>query len=64
MVTGGLSYSNAKMDTTEIFRNNKWNIVAGKLPVPMESLSIATINDRVILFGKIRNGMAEWWAVD
>ena len=58
MVTGGLSYSNNNMDTTEIFSNNIWRIVAGKLPVPMQSLSIATISDRVLLFGKIKKGLA------
>ena len=47
------------LDTTEIFSNNIWRIVTEKLPVPMQSLRIATINNRLLLFGKInKKGLA------
>ena len=46
MVTGG-------SDSTEIFSDNTWKTVVGKLPEPMNGLRTVTINNRVLLFGII-----------
>ena len=51
MVTGGVSRS-GHLDTTEIFSDNVWRTVAAKLPAPMYNLRVATINNRVLLFGR------------
>ena len=50
MVTGGYSGS-AYLDSTEIFSDNTWRTVAGKLPEPMYALRVTTINNRVLSFG-------------
>ena len=50
MVTGGRSESH--LDSTEIYSDNRWRTVAGKLPVKMYDLRIVSINNRVLLFGK------------
>ena len=59
IVTGGWDVSNNNLDTTEVFsfRDNAWTEV-GKLPAKkysiisaMDSITIATINNRVLLFG-------------
>ena len=52
MVTGGWDGS-TRLDDTEIFSDNTWRTVAGKLPQPMKDLRVATINNRVLLFGII-----------
>ena len=53
MVTGGHSGS-VKLDSTEIFIDSVWRIVAAaKLPTPMTGHRIATLNNRVLLFGKL-----------
>ena len=46
MVTGGYG----DLDTTEIFSDNVWRTVAAKLQ--WYGQSIATINNRVLSFGK------------
>ena len=53
MVTGGLGDWGGRsfLDSTEIFSDNVWRIVAAKLPRPMNSLRVATINNRVLAFG-------------
>ena len=50
MVTGGWTGS-SYTDSTEIFSDNVWRTVAAKLPVPMDNMKVATINNRVQLFG-------------
>jgi len=50
LVTGG-ALGTGDLDSTEIFHNNVWRIVAGKLPVGMYGMSVATINNRVLMFG-------------
>ena len=52
LVTGGkkgdgLSY----LDSTEVFSDNVWRTLTAKLPVPMDNMEVATINNRVLLFG-------------
>ena len=50
MVTGGddsLTY----LDSTEIYDDNDWKTVAGKLPARMTYLSAKTIENTVYLFG-------------
>ena len=49
MVTGG--WNERTFDSTEIFSDSVWKTVAGKLPDPMSDMSVATINNRVLLFG-------------
>ena len=50
MVTGG--WIGSKLDSTEIFSENVWRAVIAKLPVPMFGPRVATINNRVLAFGK------------
>ena len=50
MVTGGYDGSR-HLDSTEIFSDNVWRTVTAKLPAPMGSLTVATINNRVLAFG-------------
>ena len=52
MVTGGYSWLSGKLDSTELFIDNVWRTVAGKLPERIENLRAATINNRVLIFGK------------
>ena len=51
MVTGGYDRS-TRLDSTEIFSESVWRTVAGKLPDPMRFLRVATINNRVLSFGR------------
>ena len=52
MVTGGHGETEPWfLDTTEVYQDNVWRTVAGKLPVPVASLRAATVNNRVLLFG-------------
>ena len=50
MVTGGRD-KYTSLDSTEIFSDNVWRTVAGKLPVAVWGLKVATINNRVLIFG-------------
>ena len=50
MVTGGDGSLNI-LDSTEIYDDNDWKTVAGKLPAPMTYLRAKTIENRVYLFG-------------
>ena len=49
MVTGG--WNERTFDSTEIFSDSVWKTVAGKLPGQNRGLKVATINNRVLLFG-------------
>jgi len=56
MVTGGApAKSNSRprnyLDSTEIFSDNVWRTVAAKLPTKLLGPRVATINNRVLLFG-------------
>ena len=51
MVTGGVGESSF-LDSTEIFSDNVWRTVAAKLPDKTYGLRVATINNRVLAFGK------------
>ena len=58
MVTGGTgAIGSGDLDSTEIFSDNVWKTVSGKLPVPMNELRALTISNRVLIFGRgfIRN---------
>ena len=54
MVTGGYNQFTDPhyLDTTEIYSDDVWRIVAAKLPVGISSLRAVTIDQRVLLFGK------------
>ena len=45
--------ANGRLDSTEVYsvRDNAWT-EAGKLPARMRAMRAATINNRVLLFGK------------
>ena len=53
MVTGG--YTNTApagiSDRAEIFSDNVWKIVAGKLPIAARDLTGVTVDNRVLIFG-------------
>ena len=49
MVTGG--FDGSYLDTTEIYKDNDWRTVAGKLPFVMGYMKATTINNRVLIFG-------------
>ena len=52
MVAGGYTGS-AGLDTTEVYQDNEWRTVSGKLPRAMSSMEAATFNNKILLFGKI-----------
>ena len=61
MVTGGLISGVDILDSTEILssmqqssedaNSNLWKTLSGKLPIPLVDLKVATINNRVLIFG-------------
>lgn len=52
MVTGGLTTGNKRLDSTEVFRNNAWSVLASAaLPSPTSSLSAGKIDDTIFLLG-------------
>ena len=50
LVTGG-KIGSSLLDSTEIFSDNVWRTLTAKLPVPMDRMKVAPINNRVLLFG-------------
>ena len=50
MVVGGDDGSTL-LDTTEVYQDNEWRTVSGKLPRKLFGMGVATINDKIILFG-------------
>jgi len=50
MVTGG-STGTSVLDSTEIFSDTVWKTVTAKLPLAVDGLQVATINNRVLSFG-------------
>ena len=68
MVTGGCDLSGGcekshHLDTTEVYEDNVWKTVAGKLPVGTSGLRAITINNRVLLFGMIMNYHIFWFLI-
>ena len=51
IVTGGWTGSN-HFDITEIYQDSVWRTVSGRLPVPMARMRIATVSNRILLFGR------------
>ena len=51
IVTGGYDGSNY-LDTTEIYQDSVWRTVSGRLPVPMARMRVATVSNRILLFGR------------
>ena len=51
MVAGGGESESDLLDTTEVYQDNEWRIVSGKLPRAMHYMAVTTINDKIILFG-------------
>ena len=49
MVTGG--WGESLLDSTEILIDNAWRTVTARLPTVLFGMKIATINNRVLLFG-------------
>ena len=52
MVAGGYSGS-TNLDTTEVYQDNDWRTVTGKLPRAIHAMEATVINDKIILFGNI-----------
>ena len=52
MVTGGLVSGVTILDSTEIYSGSVWKTLPGKLPTPLVGLTVATVNNRVLSFGK------------
>ena len=63
MVTGGLDGSSPYLDSTELYQDNVWRTVAGKLPVPLASLRATTINNRVLVFGNNYQSMCIFFLI-
>ena len=61
MVTGGDVFFGMYRDTTELFDTSvgSWRVVAGLLPAPMYGLGAATVDNRVLAFGKIETLTSE-----
>ena len=52
LVTGGYDDDGSSfLDSTEIFSDNVWRTLTAKLPTPTNNMAVATINNRVLLFG-------------
>ena len=49
MVAGGIG--STWLDTTELYQDNEWKIVSGKLPRAMYYMDVTMINDKILLFG-------------
>ena len=55
MVTGGIDSNTGDknyLDSTEIYRNDVWTTVAGKLYAKLWGVRAANLNNNVLLFGK------------
>ena len=53
LVTGGWDIDLTVLDSTEVYQDNEWKIVSGKLPLALVGTKVATIDDRVLSFGNI-----------
>lgn len=53
MVTGGYNLLD-DIDSTELFDSSvgAWRLIEGSLPMPMSSMKAATVDNRVLVFGK------------
>ena len=49
MVVGG--YGPFRSDTTEVYQDNEWRTVSGKLPRAIYAMEAVAINDKILLFG-------------
>ena len=52
MVAGGYS-GTTNLVTTEVYQDNDWRTVLGKLPRAIYAMEATVINDKIILFGNI-----------
>ena len=50
MVVGGFDGS-TRLDTTEVYQDNEWRTLSGKLPRAMADMAVTTINNKILLFG-------------
>ena len=50
MVAGGWTGS-TRLDTTEVYQDNEWRTVSGKLPRAIYAMEAVAFNDKIILFG-------------
>ena len=52
MVAGGIAANGfTTLDSTEVYQDNDWRTVSGKLPRAIYDMEAAVINDKIILFG-------------
>ena len=52
IVTGGKDSGSNYLDSTEVYQDNVWRTVAGKLPVTMYGMQVTAVSQRILLFGK------------
>ena len=55
IVTGGVDTRALPFkyfDSTELHNGEKWTLVTPKLPTALQGLSLETVNNEVLLFGK------------
>ena len=53
MVIGGYNSANNPLDSTEIYADNVWKTVAGKLPDAMCCMAATNFENKVLSFGII-----------
>ena len=51
IVTGGSKALNEPLDSSEIYRDNVWRTIAGKMPFEITALRAVSYNNRVLSFG-------------
>ena len=57
MVTGG-HFGDGYLDSTELLRpGSEWQEITARLPRPMDSMRVTTVDNRVLLFGEMRQMM-------
>ena len=51
MVAGGIGSTYTRLDSTEVYQDNEWRTVSGKLSRARSGMAITTIYDKIMLFG-------------
>ena len=53
MVTGGMFSQSSRLDTTEVYKDNVWRTVTGRLPLGLRGQTAISVNNRVLLLGRL-----------
>ena len=66
LVTGGKDERGKRLDSTEIMigEHGKWKIVEGKLPSPLSSPAVVTLNNQVYLTGDFFSRWSNLFAIN